>query len=74
MAQFIALKWDLNVMSRFYSGKTTPNGGKVEWISQYNSKVARAGNTACKRAIWQNGKVIKETSQKGWLNFEELLQ
>ncbi|BBB20296.1 hypothetical protein [Helicobacter cinaedi] len=27
-----------------------------------------------KRAIWQNGKVIKETSQKGWLNFEELLQ
>ena len=62
-------------MNRFYSGKTTPNGGKVKWISQYDTiQVDRAGDNACKRAIWQNGKVIKETSQKGWLNFEELLQ
>lgn len=38
-------------MSRFYSGKTTPNGGKVEWISQYDTiQVDRAGDNACKRA------------------------
>ena len=38
-------------MNRFYSGKTTPNGGKVEWISQYDTiQVDRAGDSACKRA------------------------
>ena len=31
-------------------GQTTPNGGKVEWISQYNSKVHKAGDTARERA------------------------
>ena len=38
-------------MSRFYSGKTTPNGGKVERISQFDTiQVDRAGDNACKRA------------------------
>ena len=38
-------------MSRFYSGKTTPNGGKVEWISQFDTRKegmgTNAGGEAC---------------------------
>lgn len=56
-----------------------PHGYVVGHITKANPNIDNTKDTKKqdyrhgKRAIWQNGKVIKETTQKRWINLWDLL-